>query len=63
MAVEAGSLRDPQVNPLAISRRDFVRMGAGAAAAGAAIGCHMANASYLHRTVALWDAETKTIKG
>ena len=29
----------------------------------AAIGCHMANYSYFHRTVATWDAATKTIKG
>jgi predicted dehydrogenase len=28
----------------------------------AAIGCHMANYSYFHRTVAMWDEETKTIK-
>ncbi|HEV2485648.1 MAG TPA: Gfo/Idh/MocA family oxidoreductase [Terracidiphilus sp.] len=28
----------------------------------AAIGCHMANHSYFHRTVATWDAATKTIK-
>jgi hypothetical protein len=28
----------------------------------AAIGCHLANQSYFHRTVARWDAETKTIK-
>jgi predicted dehydrogenase len=37
MAFKAGSPGDPQVNPLAISRRDFVRMGAGAVAAGAAM--------------------------
>jgi len=29
----------------------------------AAIGCHMANYAYFHRTVAVWDAESKTIKG
>ena len=29
----------------------------------AAIGCHLANYSYFHRTVATWDAATKTIKG
>ena len=29
----------------------------------AAIGCHMANHSYFHRTVATWDAAAKTIKG
>ncbi len=29
----------------------------------AAIGCHLANHSYFNRTVAAWDAETKTIKG
>jgi predicted dehydrogenase len=29
----------------------------------AAIGCHMANYSYFHRTIATWDAATKTIKG
>ena len=29
----------------------------------AAIGCHLANYSYFHRTVAQWDAATKTIKG
>jgi predicted dehydrogenase len=29
----------------------------------AAIGCHLANSSYFHRTVATWGAETKTIKG
>lgn len=29
----------------------------------AAIGCHMANYSYFHHTVANWDAATKTIKG
>jgi predicted dehydrogenase len=29
----------------------------------AAIGCHMANYSYFHRSVATWDAATKTIKG
>jgi hypothetical protein len=29
----------------------------------AAIGCHLANYSYFHRTVATWDAVTKTIKG
>ena len=29
----------------------------------AAIGCHLANYSYFHRTIAAWDAETKTIKG
>jgi predicted dehydrogenase len=28
----------------------------------AAIGCHMANHSYFHRTIAKWDAATKTIK-
>jgi hypothetical protein len=28
----------------------------------AAIGCHLANYSYFHRTVATWDAATKTIK-
>jgi predicted dehydrogenase len=28
----------------------------------AAIGCHMANYSYFHRTVANWDAASKTIK-
>jgi predicted dehydrogenase len=29
----------------------------------AAIGCHLANYSYFNRTVATWDATTKTIKG
>jgi hypothetical protein len=29
----------------------------------AAIGCHMANYSYFHRTVATWDEATKSIKG
>jgi predicted dehydrogenase len=29
----------------------------------AAIGCHLANYSYFHKTIAKWDAETKTIKG
>ena len=29
----------------------------------AAIACHMANHSYFHRGVAVWDAGTKTIKG
>jgi predicted dehydrogenase len=29
----------------------------------AAAACHMANHSYFHRTVATWDAATKTIKG
>jgi predicted dehydrogenase len=29
----------------------------------AAIGCHMANYSYFHRTIAVWDAGTGTIKG
>lgn len=29
----------------------------------AAIGCHLANYSYFHRTVAKWDAATRTIKG
>ena len=29
----------------------------------AAIACHMANHSYFNRTVATWDAATKTIKG
>jgi hypothetical protein len=29
----------------------------------AAIACHQANYSYFHRTVATWDAATKTIKG
>jgi len=29
----------------------------------AAIGCHMANYSYFHRTVATWDAATNTVKG
>ena len=29
----------------------------------AAIGCHMANYSYEHKSVATWDAATKTIKG
>jgi predicted dehydrogenase len=29
----------------------------------AAIGCHLANYSYFHRTVANWDAATRTIKG
>ncbi|MGD0910377.1 MAG: Gfo/Idh/MocA family oxidoreductase [Terracidiphilus sp.] len=28
----------------------------------AAIGCHMANYSYFHRSIALWDPATKTIK-
>jgi hypothetical protein len=28
----------------------------------AAIGCHLANYSYFHRTVATWDAATRTIK-
>ncbi len=29
----------------------------------AAIGCHLANYSYFHKTIATWDAGTKTIKG
>jgi predicted dehydrogenase len=29
----------------------------------AAIGCHMANHSFFHRTIATWDAATKTITG
>jgi predicted dehydrogenase len=29
----------------------------------AAIGCHLANYSYFNRTIATWDAATKTIKG
>jgi hypothetical protein len=29
----------------------------------AAIGCHLANYSYFHRTVATWDAASKSIKG
>jgi predicted dehydrogenase len=29
----------------------------------AAIGCHMANYSYFHRTIAVWDGATKAIKG
>jgi predicted dehydrogenase len=29
----------------------------------AAIGCHLANYSYFHRTVATWDAATSSIKG
>jgi predicted dehydrogenase len=29
----------------------------------AAIGCHLANYSYFHRTIAAWDAATKTIRG
>jgi len=29
----------------------------------AAIGCHLANYSYFHRTVATWDAESRTING
>jgi hypothetical protein len=29
----------------------------------AAIGCHMANYSYFHRTIAQWDETAKTIKG
>jgi predicted dehydrogenase len=29
----------------------------------AAIGCHMANYSYFHRTIATWDEATKTIRG
>jgi predicted dehydrogenase len=29
----------------------------------AATGCHLANYSYFHRTVATWDAATRTIKG
>jgi predicted dehydrogenase len=29
----------------------------------AAIGCHLANYSYFHRTVATWDAATETIRG
>jgi len=29
----------------------------------AAIGCHLANYSYFHRTVATWDAAAQTIKG
>jgi len=28
----------------------------------AAIGCHMANYSYFHKTIARWDGETKSIK-
>jgi len=28
----------------------------------AAIGCHMANQSFFHRTVVKWDAATKSIK-
>jgi predicted dehydrogenase len=29
----------------------------------ASVACHMANHSYFHRTVATWDAATRTIKG
>jgi hypothetical protein len=29
----------------------------------AAIGCHMANYSYFHRTIATWDEESKQIVG
>jgi len=29
----------------------------------AAIACHLANHSYFHRSLATWDAATKTIKG
>jgi hypothetical protein len=29
----------------------------------AAIGCHMANYSYFHHNVAMWDPATKTIRG
>jgi len=29
----------------------------------AAIGCHLANYSYFHRTIATWDAASQTIKG
>jgi len=29
----------------------------------AAIACHMANYSYMHKAVATWDEATKTIKG
>jgi hypothetical protein len=29
----------------------------------AAIGCHLANYSYFHHSVATWDEATKTIKG
>ena len=29
----------------------------------AAIGCHLANYSYFHKTIAMWDAGTRTIKG
>ncbi len=29
----------------------------------AAIGCHLANYSYFHKTIAVWDAATQTIKG
>ena len=29
----------------------------------AALGCHLANYSYFHRTVATWDAATNSIKG
>ncbi len=28
-----------------------------------ALGCHMSNYSYFHKTVAVWDADSKTIKG
>jgi hypothetical protein len=28
-----------------------------------AIGCHLANYSYFHKTAAVWDAAAKTIKG
>jgi hypothetical protein len=29
----------------------------------AAIGCHLANYSYFHRTVATWDSASNSIKG
>jgi hypothetical protein len=29
----------------------------------AAIGCHLANYSYFHRSIATWDAAAKTIRG
>jgi len=28
----------------------------------AAIGCHMANHSYFHRSIATWDAASKSIR-
>ncbi len=53
-----------------ITRRNFVRLGTGAAVVEneifgnhAAIACHMANYSYFHRSAATWDSDKKTITG